>query len=165
MKKLLIFAIVVIGFSASSFAQLTANATVTGKVIGAITVVNAGNMNFGSVISNGPGGTVVLTPSGGVTRTGILNGGDATAAAHFTVTGTAGAAYSFITSPATIAVTNGTPANDMTISAFSDDNTATITGGTVTVNVGATLTVGANQPAGTYNSYALTPLTVTVAYN
>jgi hypothetical protein len=53
----------------------------------------------------------------------------------------------------------------MTVNTFTSTPTptGTLTGGTETLRVGATLNVGASQPAGTYVSG--TPFTVTVNYN
>jgi hypothetical protein len=55
--------------------------------------------------------------------------------------------------------------NTMSVNAFTSnpDGTGTLTGGTQTLKVGATLNVGASQAAGTYTS--ATPFTVTVNYN
>jgi len=65
--------------------------------------------------------------------------------------------------PAATTVTSGS--DNMTVDAFTSnpDGTGTLTGGTQTLKVGATLNVGANQAAGTYTS--ATPFTVTVNYN
>jgi hypothetical protein len=53
----------------------------------------------------------------------------------------------------------------MTVNAFSSNpsGTGTLTGGSEVLNVGATLNVGAAQPAGTYTNAA--GFTVTVNYN
>jgi hypothetical protein len=170
MKNLIkIFAIatVVLGFATSSFAQVSATATATGTIITPIAISNAGNMNFGNVAVSAVAGTVILAPAssrtitGGVTLPAVPG---TVSAAHFAVTGTSNYTYA-ITLPSTATtVTSG--ANTMTINAFTSNpgTTGTLSAtGTQTIDVGATLNVGANQAAGTYVS--ATPFQVTVNYN
>ncbi|MCF8373310.1 MAG: DUF4402 domain-containing protein, partial [Bacteroidales bacterium] len=81
----------------------------------------------------------------------------------FTVTGLADATYS-ITLPAG-ATTISYSGNDMTVDNWTSTPTptGTLTGGTQTLNVGATLNVPASSPAGLYTSAV--PFEVTVNYN
>jgi hypothetical protein len=60
-------------------------------------------------------------------------------------------------------ISNG--GNDMTVDTWTSTPTptGTLTGGTQTLNVGATLNVPASSPAGIYTS--ATPFNVTVNYN
>jgi len=172
LTKLFAIAVVILGFAATTFAQVpvgvSANATATGTIITPITITNAGDLNFGNVAVSASGGTVILTPAGSRTTTGGVtlpnfNIGTVTAA-HFDVTGTAGYTYA-ITLPSTpTTVTSGS--NSMLVNAFT--STPTTTGaldgsGEQTIDVGATLNVNAAQAAGTYES--ATPFTVTVNYN
>ena len=170
MKNLFLVAIAILGFTAVSFGQsvgVTATATATGTIVTPITITNTQDLNFGNVAVSAVGGTVVLAPAGGRTLTGgvtlpVVPG--TVTAAHFAITGTAGYTYA-ITLPSTATtVTSG--ANTMSVNAFTSDPTPTGTldgSGNQTVNVGATLNVLANQPAGTYVS--ATPFNVTVNYN
>jgi len=68
-----------------------------------------------------------------------------------------------ITLPTTYTITSG--ANNMTVTTFTStpSGTGTLSGGTQTVNVGATLSVAASQAAGTYTNGTGFP--VTVNYN
>jgi hypothetical protein len=65
--------------------------------------------------------------------------------------------------PSSITLTSGT--DNLTVDNFvsTPATTGTLTSGAATVNVGATLNVPANAPAGTYTNS--TDLTVTVNYN
>lgn len=169
LTKFFALAIVIMGFSASSFAQVTATATASATIVTPIAISKVLDLNFGNVaVQSTTGGTVILTPAG-TRSTGGAGGvtlpasvGTVTAAS-FTVTGTTGYTFS-ITLPATpTTVTSGS--NNMTVSAFTSTPTAigTLTSGTQTVLVGATLNVAAGQAAGTYLSAVAFP--VTVNYN
>jgi hypothetical protein len=120
---------------------------------------------FGSMVA-GSGGTVTVavnplgrSTTGGVT---VLPSGTWTAAS-FSVTGDALTTYS-ITLPANGVVQLTSGSNSMAVNNFTS-NPATsgdlgVTGAQ-TVNVGATLNVGTNQPTGAYSG----TFTVTVNYN
>ncbi len=168
MKKLIILAIVVLGFAANSIAQVSATATATGTIVTPIAITNAGDMNFGNVAVSATPGTVILSTAstrsitGGVTLPAVTG---TVAAAHFNVTGTPSYTYA-ITLPST-ATTVTNPALDfMTVDTWQSTPTPTgvlNAGGTQTIDVGATLHVDANQPSGIYTS--ATPFTITVNYN
>ena len=168
--KIFSLAIAIIGFSATSFAQVgvgvSATATASSIIIKPISINKTVDMNFGNVAVNANAGTVVLsyegtrTASGGVTLPATSG---TFAAAEFTIAGAENYTYS-ITLPSTpTTVTSGT--DNMTVTAFTSnpDGTGTLTGGTQTLKVGATLNVGVSQPAGTYTS--ATPFKVSVNYN
>ncbi|MFX1704533.1 DUF4402 domain-containing protein [Chitinophaga sp. CC14] len=155
-------------FATDAFAQETASATATATIVTPISIVKDVDMNFGNVaVQSTAGGTVVLTPAGvrsttgGVTLPSTATG--TITAASFTVTGTGNYSYS-ITLPSTaLTITSGS--NTMTVTNFTSDpsGVGTLTAGTQTLNVGATLNVSAAQAAGTYVSG--TPFDVTVNYN
>ena len=155
-----------LGCAGSSFAQVSATATASATIITPITISKTVDMNFGNVAVSGTGGTVVLTPGGTRSLTGGVTlpvvGGTITAAS-FTVTGSTTYTFSISLPGSPITITSGL--NTMTVGTFISDPTptGTLSGGTATVNVGATLNVGASQAAGTYVSG--TPFTVTVNYN
>lgn len=166
MKKLFILFIAVAGFGVSSYAQ-SATATSTATIITPIAISKTLDMNFGNVSVNASLGTVVLTPAGGRSVTGgasIAGAPGTVTAASFDVTGANDYTYS-ITLPATpTTLTFG--ANTMTCDTWTSTPTPTGTlsgAGAQTLTVGATLHVGASQPAGTYISG--TPFEVTVNYN
>ena len=166
MKKLIVFSIAIFGFSAASFAQVSASASTSATIITPIAITKSVDMNFGSVaVSPTVPGTVVLPTSGSRTQTGgvtlpVTTG--TVAAAKFTVTGLAASTYS-ITLPGTITLTSGS--NTMTVSNFTSTPTPTgvLTGGTQDILVGATLNVAAAQAAGSYTNAA--GLVITVNYN
>lgn len=168
-SKFFALTIVLVAFSASTFAQVSATATASATIVSPIAIANAANMNFGNIAVNASLGTVVLPAAAVPVRT--VTGGctlPATAgtvsAAAFTVTGQAGFTYS-ITLPASASLTGPGPA--MTANTFVSNPTVAagglLTGGTQTLYVGATLNVAASQTAGAYTTAA--PFTVTVNYN
>ncbi len=164
MKKLLTLALVILGFSVSSFAQVTATATATGTIVSPINISKTLDMNFGNVAVNGTAGTVVLVPAGTRSVTGGVTlpaSAGTVSTARFTVTGTSGYTYAITLPVVATTVTSG--ANTMTVSTFTNDATGTLTGGTQIVNVGGTLNVAGAQAAGTYVSGIAFP--VTVNYN
>ena len=167
MKNLLALAIIVLGFTATSFAQVTATASTTATIITPIAIEKDVDMNFGNIaVSPTLGGTVVLPTSGARTKTGgvtlpVVTG--TVSAASFTVTGEGNSTYS-ITLPSS-AITLTSPSGTMTVENFvsTPSNTGALNNGSQEVKVGATLNVGAAQPAGTYTNES--SLFVTVNYN
>jgi hypothetical protein len=171
MKNLIaLFAAIVLvtGLTSTVKAQVSATASGTATIITPIAIVKTLDMNFGSIASSVTAGTVILPPTGARTITGGVTlpavTGTVTSAA-FTVSGLASSTYA-ITLPAT-ALTLTSGVNTMSVGTFTSNPLAGAgqlsSGGSQTVNVGATLTVGASQVAGTYVSG--TPFTVTVNYN
>lgn len=169
MKKVLFSAAVIIGFATAANAQATASATASAVIVTPITIVKNVDMNFGNVAVSGNPGTVVMTPAGvrsatgGVTLPATVG---SPAAASFTVSGQATYTYSITLPSAPLMISSG--ANNMTVDLFTSNpgSTGTLsagTPGTQTLDVGATLNVGASQPAGTYIS--ATPFNVNVNYN
>lgn len=171
MKKVTTIALVLLASIAVSnhvSAQETATATATATIVTPISISKDVDMNFGNVaVQSTTGGTVVLTPGGVRSRTGgVTLPSTATGtvtAASFTVTGTGNYSYSITLPSSALTITSG--ANTMTVTNFTSNpsGTGTLTAGTQTLTVGATLNVGAAQPAGTYTSG--TPFNVTVNYN
>ena len=165
--KFFAFAILFFGLTATTFAQVSATANATATIVTPIAISKTVDMNFGNIaVLTGTGGTVVLAPAGTRTKTGgvtlPVTAGTITAAS-FTVTGASGYTYS-ITLPGS-ATTISYLTNNMTVDTWTSNpvTTGTLTSGTQTLNVGATLNVSAGQVAGVYTSG--TPFTVTVNYN
>ena len=162
--KLFAIALVVLGFASTSFAQVSATASAAGTIISPIAITKNVDMNFGDLAVNNNAGTVVLATDGSRVRTGgvslpVITG--AVAAAEFTVTGTAGYAYTFSLPAGATTVSNGT--ETMTIDTWTSNSTGIIAGGSEVVKVGATLNVNASQGSGLYTSTV--PFQVTVNYN
>jgi hypothetical protein len=146
----------------------TATAAASATIIEPIVINKTSDLNFGSLgVSTTTAGTVVLAPGGGRTPSGGVflptSGASGVSAASFTVTGQSGFTYAITLPSAPVTITNGT--QNMTVTNFTSTpaTTGTLTGGTQTLNVGATLNVDAAQAAGTYTT--TTPFDVTVNYN
>ena len=170
-NKIFTSAIALIGFIASSNAQVSATADVEATIVTPIAIVKDlnGDMNFGNVAVTSLGGTVVLNPqtelrslTGGVTLpvvTGTVR------AASFTVSGQANYTYA-ITLPLGDLTIENPASDDMIVNEFASYPSATgvlSELGDQTLKVGATLNVSGLQPAGVYSS--ATPFDVTVNYN
>lgn len=167
MKKVLLGAMVLSAVfltQAANAQAATATGNATAKVLAPIAIVAGANLNFGTIASSAAIGTVVITPAGARSVTGgvgaVTDGANTPTAGVFTVTGAAGYGFS-ITLPATATITSGL--NSMTVGTFAStpSGSGTLVAGTATVNVGATLNVGASQAAGSY----LGTYPVTVNYN
>ncbi|AVR47300.1 hypothetical protein C7S20_02550 [Christiangramia fulva] len=172
MKKitLICFAIMAIAFSTNAVAQDNASASVntTANVITPITITGGSALSFGDIVGTSSGGTVTVATDG--TRTAsatdlTITGTPGTvSAASFTVNGADGYTYA-ISLPSAFDISNSGGTATMGVGTFvsNPDATGTLTGGTQTVNVGATLTVGADQAPGVYTN--ATGMTLTVNYN
>ena len=147
-----------------------ASSTATSTVITPIAIAAPVPLSFGK-FSSRLAGTIKVDPNNAITVTGgVLSGTGATVtAARFDVTGDTVNTYSITHSGATV-LTSGTVINDMALSKVSAltaiASTTNVTSGTLTAGaqsifVGGTLTVAANQVAGTYTG----AVTVTVEYN
>jgi hypothetical protein len=173
LTKSLTLAIVMIAFSASTFAQVNATASAAATIIAPIAILKTVDMDFGNVAVSAALGTVVLTPAGGRSTTGGVTlpatAGTVTAAS-FTVSGQAAFTYS-ITLPAGATTISDGAGSTMTVDTWT--STPTPTGaldgtGNQTLTVGATLNVAGSQTPGAYSSGAAGgsgDFTVTVNYN
>jgi len=166
-NKLIAIAIVILGFSATTFAQSDATASAFATLITPISITKTTDMNFGTVAASATAGTVALdytgaaTPSGGTT---LVAGGAARKAAEFQVTGQNSSSFS-ISCPTSIVLTS-LESNTLTVNAISPDSGATSTlsnTGSKTIKVQGTLLVPAGAAAGVYKNE--TDLKVTVNYN
>ena len=161
--------------SAMAQSSATASGDASARVIVPITIAKDVALNFGNVVASAAGGTVLLTPSGVVTPTGVTipatQKGTQTAAT-FKVTGETLFTYAITLPSSSVNLTDGaTSPNTMAVGSFTvaagTNGSVSAAVGTLTagglgdLNVGATLTLGANQVAGTYAG----TFPVTVAYN
>jgi hypothetical protein len=129
-----------VGFDAWAVATLEASSTQA--------------LSFGKFAA-GAGGTLTISPAGGRSATGgvvLVSGGSS--AAQFAVTGEPNLTYA-ISLPAngTVVLVNG-GGQQMAVNGFASTPTSgqlSPVGGTQTISVGATLSVGANQPTGSYS--------------
>ena len=149
----------------------TANAanvqgTATAELVAPIAIVQNAQMDFGTLSGGAGVGTVVLDTAGGRTTTGdaVVVPSGAGAAGNFTISGESGRSY-ILTISATATISDGT--NTMTVNNFTNTSSGTLPAATEIFTVGATLNLGANQPAGTYTTGNAggSTYTVTVNYN
>lgn len=164
-SKFFVLAVVMLSFTAATFAQVSATATVTANIMTPILMSKTTDMNFGNSAVTAALGTVILATNSTRTVTGgsTAVGGFPTAAA-FSVTGAASTNFA-VTLPAGVTTLTG-PGVNMTVDTWvsNPSGTGTFDGvGAATVLVGATLHVGGSQTAGTYTQVA--PFQVTVNYN
>jgi hypothetical protein len=168
MKKSILLVIVMLAFGISSFAQISRTANATAVILAPLTVTKTVDLDFGSIASS-TGGNVIVATDNNRTASGAgvsLIGGTPTAAA-FDITGEPSRTITVVT-PTLPVVLTGSVSGTMNISAVSSNpdvsggTTILPVSGAVTLNLGATLVVGAAQPAGTYTN--TTDFTVTVNY-
>ena len=161
--KFFTLSVAIFAFSTISFGQNNATAQAAANIVTPISITKNIDLNFGNIAASGSGFTVALSADGVRNSTGgtgtlpSVNG--TVAAAEFTAAGLTGATYA-VTLPSSITITDG-GTNTMTVDGFVSNSTNTLTGGSETFNVGATLNVGANQVAGAYAGN----FNVTVNYN
>lgn len=146
------------------------------NVITPLVLTEVTPMNFGTIApSTTVATTVTLTPGAGRTGTATLLTGPTTASlGKFTIQGDLNQTFSIA-----LSVTGAAPnvrlenaAGDfMTVTALTENSTAiagaggTLTGGVDNFDIGGTLNVAANQPAGAYSTATGTGVTFTVTAN
>jgi hypothetical protein len=170
MKKLILIAAVVLGFTTTTFAQLSATANASANMVSALNVAKVTNadMNFGTIYTPSAASTLVLTaaasavltPSTGLQILSTTGG----SAAHFIVTAGAGSPH-VNWSAGPINLTSGS--NTMSLSALTSSTVTqganvTLVSGSLDVYIGGTLNIAANQATGTYTNTG--GVSVTVAY-
>lgn len=171
--KFITLAIAILGFTSISFAQTvpasTANALAGAHIIKSLEIDKATDLYFGNIIASGTEGTVELTAMGG-TPTRTADGGvklpvatGTPTAARFDVEGEANTLFT-ITAITDVTITSTD--DNMIISSLAPAATTGTLGtldasGKQTFYVGGTLTVKADQKAGTYSGN----FDVTVNYN
>jgi hypothetical protein len=151
-------------------ADATDTAGISATVLTPISITKTADLNFGSFAADSDqAGTVVIATDGGRSFTGGANAistnvGTVTAAS-FDVAGEGTATFSITVPSSDVTLTRATGSETMTVATFVSDplGTGTLVAGAKTVAVGATLSVGAGQVAGSYVNASGLP--VTVAYN
>ncbi len=143
-------------------ASTSADATAT--IVSTIGISKTNDLRFGNVAAGSSIGTVVQSPTGTRTKTGgvTLSNVNAGGPASFTVSGDGSASFA-ITLPGSAVTLSDGGTNTMTVDTFTSNpsGSGTLSGGSQSVAVGATLHVGANQPAGAYTG----TFSVSVDYN
>jgi len=177
MKKLVKISLVLvamIAFGATSFAQNTANASANSKakIIAGINITNDRELNFGDIIADATGGTVIVDATNPGARSAspvtLISAGQAgtVSSAHFTVTGQAGYTYTIDLPSSDVTLQGPAGSTDMTIAhgTFTSSLASPATfsaGGSDDLYIGATLTVGGSQDPGVYESGSDFVITVT----
>lgn len=163
-------AVLVTGVATTSINADVEQGTATAFLVAPLSIAQNTPMDFGTVAGGPTAGTVELATNNVRNTTGdaqiIGNDGEA---GVFTITGASGQTVN-------ISFTNGQLVGPpgsapMAVDTFTDDLTGGAGGGTVilpaasvTMLVGATLQVGADQQLGSYTTTGGTPYTVTVNY-
>ena len=159
MKKVttLLAALFMISLASAAFAQnpeADASANASATIITPISIEKVEEMDllFGNIIASVAGGTVAIDVAGSPSYSGVsapATTGDRQQA-QFLVTGFADSAFA-ITLPTSATIENQ-DSDTMTVDNFVSDpsGTSALENGEKTINVGATLNVGANQAAGEY---------------
>ena len=158
-------ALLSVSFINHTEAQVSVNATATAQVIAAITATETAQLNFGRFSPETQGGTILLTPDGVLTTQGtVISGGGAHSSASFYITGEPNATFSIILPSAPAILTNTANSKTTQVTGWQSIpapgvGAGKLTGGSVTIQVGAALNVGdvnAN-PVGIYTgSYSIT---------
>lgn len=160
MNKLLLIAGATIASASITSSAIAAQDTgsATANVLEPITITNTSPLQFGDVDVTG-GGTVTIDELGAAS--GTLTSVGTQSAGTFALTGANGATFSIAIATVT-ELTNG-GGNDLILSAYSNTEgaTGTMTGGAITLGVGATITADGGETVGAYTgSY-----TVDIDYN
>lgn len=151
--------------AASAQAQDTAAGDVSAEIQNqAIDLLQEQPLSFGVILPFGRSGSVTITPSGSTDSSNVHQSSPG-APAIWQVTGVPNAPFE-VTLPSSNSVTIANGSGDsMSVTNFTRTGGSTQlfldASGAETVNVGARLEVGANQPAGLYSG----TYNITVAYN
>jgi hypothetical protein len=163
----LVFSIALLSlpFVRKAAAQASVTATATAQVIAALTATETAQLNFGRFSPETEGGAIIITPEGVRTAQGtVILGGGAHNSASFYITGEYDATFSVTLPSGPATLTNILNAKTMQVSNWQSYpapgvGLGKLTGGAMTVHVGAVLNVGdmyAN-PVGIYTGvYAIT---------
>ncbi|PIW25691.1 MAG: hypothetical protein COW30_18940 [Rhodospirillales bacterium CG15_BIG_FIL_POST_REV_8_21_14_020_66_15] len=150
MKKLSVLGAVLAGglFVGQAQAANSVNAGASVEIAAPISVTQDTALAFGNIGPSAASGTVAISLAGAQSVTGGVTAlGGTVAAGAFSVTGANGASYS-VSVPASVTLSG--PGTAMTAT-LNHDGGGSLTAGTDTFNVGGTLSVGANQTAGSYS--------------
>ena len=163
--KLFALGLILAGFGINANAQNTVSNNATAVVKKALTITKGNDLSFGtfSGLSDATS-TVIMSNAGVRTGTADMIGSDGNAGT-FGVTGEASQIIAITLPASDVTLTSG--ANTMTIASASFNSDKTVAGvalngtGNLTISVGATLSVGNNQAAGSYSG----TFSVSVNYN
>lgn len=157
MKKLVIlfvslFVLVIAAKNASAQYDKSATANATATIITPIDITKSTDLSFGNIIASGTTGTVTVDLNNTRTRTdgaSFPSVPGTISSAEFTVTGLTGTAYT-VTLPNNGQIKLSGTGKDMELTGFTHNASGTLTTGSETFKVGATLNVDKDQAAGSY---------------
>jgi hypothetical protein len=146
MNKFFALAVLILAFTVNAYSQVQTTNTAGARILAPLAIVSNVNMHFGTIMRGTLLSTIQLTPAN--VRT--VTSGDA-ALSGAAPTSAAGS-YT-ITLPADGVVTLTGGGAPMAVNTFvsNPSGTGTLTGGTSTLTVGATLTVAIGQVSGPYS--------------
>lgn len=135
-----------------------AAASASATIVAPITISQTTALAYGNLAPTGTAGTAIIDTADSLSSSNVDTlSGITPASGAFSVTGSGTSNYT-VTLPTTVTLSDG-GSNSMTLSSFNHNAGATpsLSGGTGTFKVGATLGVGASQVAGAYSgSYTVT---------
>lgn len=167
MKKLLLLAIVVLGISAVSHAQVAPNATANASatLVAPLKIQNTQELDYGTVAGSQNISTIVMATDGTLTPSAgayVISAAGTSKAPKFVISGDPSRSFA-ISIPDEVSLSGNT--SGVKIGSFVNSDTQHKIGseGTLEISLGSTLTLPANVVAGTYKN--TTDLKVTVNYN
>ncbi len=139
---------------AAPAAAATDNASGRAQVLRQLSIVNTGDLDFGTLLRGTTAGRVVINPGTGARTVtgGVIMAGGTPRSASFTVSGSANRVIRISVTPGSTVLTNGT-GGTMTVNTFRLNGSANrrlSAAGSATIRVGARLNVAANQADGAY---------------
>lgn len=161
---MLTVAIALLAPAALGQAEATLSSDANAAIVAGLSITNTLALGFGDMFASTAGGTVVVSPAGGLATTGIVHAGGTVSAASFNVIQTQGQPRFYVVIPSSITISNGSDTmlvDDFTTNVANPALCVT-TGGPApgprgqcekapfVLNVGATLHVGGEQPLGDY---------------
>ena len=169
MKKFFVLSaalVMTVGLFAQGNPSASASATASANIIQPIEIVKTADLAFGNIASGTAEGTVTIAVDGSRSATGgvtLIEAGNVSNAGAFDINGLADATFT-IEVPASIVIETEGGADQMTVNNFVSSlgaDSVLDANGEATLEVGATLTVAAQQAAGLYSG----SFDVIVAYN
>ena len=167
-----IFSLLIIVFNNQSLLAQhkfnSASASISATIVIPIGITKAVDMNFGNIAAGATPGKIKLDPTGTISASGgiKLPSEKSTATpASFIVTGEGAYTYNITLPSSPLIITRASGPETMLVDNFSSypSGTGKLTSGTQTILVGATLSVGAAQPASQYRNES--EFEITVNYN
>lgn len=169
--KLFALAVVILGFSVTSFGQATGVGTAIGTIsAGTAISIGTGTLDFGSILKSGAGTIKIDEITGAASSTGAVATSGATRA-EFRVDGQADWHYTITGLDNCTVAKSDNSLETMSVTGLASDigpdaKAGLLTLGTQTIKVGGTLNILATTPAGSYSTANSggSPFSVTVTY-